>query len=211
MPRRFRIESLLAARHFLSPQLSGERIFFISDLSGRLSLYAMSVGGSVPEPLLPPDIALPNPHHLHGTVLYRILPTLNKILLMLDEDGDENYQPMFVPLDGGIPEPVFGAEFSGQQVICSHCDPATNMALFTVDPRRSPLHRTFRADLATGATLDLGESLYGNFPLAHDTGFQQVILSDQYLFGDVAAYLWRNTGGGREPAGHPPRNGRPTK
>ena len=32
MPPRFRIESLLAARHFLSPQLSGERIFFISDL-----------------------------------------------------------------------------------------------------------------------------------------------------------------------------------
>jgi dipeptidyl aminopeptidase/acylaminoacyl peptidase len=198
MPPRFHIESLLAARHFLAPQLSGERIYFVSDLSGRMSLYAMNVGGSVPEPLVPPDVALPNPHHLHGSVLYRVLPSLNTILLMLDQDGDENYQPMFVPLDGGIPEPVFGAEFDGQQVICSHCDPETNMALFTVDPRRSPVHRTLLADLVTGATTELGESLYGNFPLAHSADFQQVILSDEYLFGDVVAYRWRRTHGARE-------------
>jgi Tol biopolymer transport system component len=43
----FRIESLLSARLFLSPQIVGDRIYFISDLSGRLSLYAMNKGGSV--------------------------------------------------------------------------------------------------------------------------------------------------------------------
>ena len=49
-----RIESFLSARLHLAPQLIGDRIYFISNLSGRLSLYAMNYGGSVPEPLLPP-------------------------------------------------------------------------------------------------------------------------------------------------------------
>ncbi len=60
------IESLLAARLFLSPQLVGDRLYFLSNLSGRLSLYAMSYGGSVPEPLLPPHIALQNPELIEG-------------------------------------------------------------------------------------------------------------------------------------------------
>ena len=61
MAATYSVELLLAARLFLSPQLVGNRLFFISDLSGRLSLYAMDCGGSVPEPLLPRDIALQNP------------------------------------------------------------------------------------------------------------------------------------------------------
>ena len=57
------IESLLAARLFLSPKLLGNRLFFLSNLGqgGHLSLYAMDAGGSVPEPLLPVRIAVPNP------------------------------------------------------------------------------------------------------------------------------------------------------
>jgi hypothetical protein len=42
----FKVESLLAARLFLAPQLAGGRIYFVSDLSGRLSLYAMQCSGS---------------------------------------------------------------------------------------------------------------------------------------------------------------------
>jgi len=57
----YRIESLLTARLFLHPQWVGDRLYFISNLSGRLSLYTMREAGSVPEPLIPPDIALPNP------------------------------------------------------------------------------------------------------------------------------------------------------
>ena len=49
-----RIESLLSARLFLSPQLADDRLYFVSDLAGRLSLYAMDAAGGVPEPLLPP-------------------------------------------------------------------------------------------------------------------------------------------------------------
>ncbi len=57
------LESLLAARLFLSPQLLGNRLFFLSNLGqgGHLSLYAMDAGGSVPEPLLPARIAIAEP------------------------------------------------------------------------------------------------------------------------------------------------------
>ena len=30
-----------------------------------------------------------------------MLPELDRILVMLDQDGVENYEPFFVPLDGG--------------------------------------------------------------------------------------------------------------
>ncbi len=36
---RFKVESLLAAPLFLKPQLAGDRVYFISNLSGRLSLH----------------------------------------------------------------------------------------------------------------------------------------------------------------------------
>ena len=49
-----RIESMLSARLFLTPQVVGEQIYFVSNMSGHLSLYVMGHGGSVPEPLLPP-------------------------------------------------------------------------------------------------------------------------------------------------------------
>src|SRR5438034_766991 len=65
-----RIESLLSARLFLTPQLVGERIFFVSNLSGHLSLYTMDAGGSVPEPLLPGHIALQNPELIGDHVLH---------------------------------------------------------------------------------------------------------------------------------------------
>jgi hypothetical protein len=111
------IESLLAARLFLSPKLLGNRLFFLSNLGqgGHLSLYAMDVGGSVPEPLLPARIAVPNPELVEAEV-FALFPRLGKLLLMLDRDGDENYQPMLIPLEGGIPEPAFGASFDGYRV-----------------------------------------------------------------------------------------------
>src|SRR6266705_1883259 len=107
------LESLLAARLFLSPTLLGNRHFFLSNLcqGGHLSLYAMDAGGSVPEPLLPAHIALPNPELVEAEV-FALFPKLGKILLMLDRDGDENYQPMLIPLECGIPEPGFGAALS---------------------------------------------------------------------------------------------------
>ena len=107
-----RVESLLSARLFLAPQTVGNHVYFISNMSGRLSLYRMPLAGGMPEPLLPADVALPNPHHLEGSVVYQVLPGFGSILLMLDHNGDENYEPVFVPIDGGMPQPVFGDRFA---------------------------------------------------------------------------------------------------
>src|SRR2546429_7653949 len=124
------IESLLAARLFLSPKLLGNRLFFLSNLGqgGHLSLYAMDAGGSVPEPLLPARIAVPNPELAEAEV-FALFPKLRKILLMLDRDGDENYQPMLIPLEGGIPEPAFGAAFDGYRVRCLDSDRSATLPI----------------------------------------------------------------------------------
>jgi hypothetical protein len=61
-----RIASLLSARLFLEPQLAQGMLYFISSLSGRLSVYAMEEDDGVPQPLLPPQIALQNPELIGG-------------------------------------------------------------------------------------------------------------------------------------------------
>ncbi|MGQ9490541.1 MAG: prolyl oligopeptidase family serine peptidase [Anaerolineae bacterium] len=185
----FKIESLLSARLFLSPQLAGNRVYFLSNMSGRLSLYAMDRTGSVPEPLLPPDIALMTPELLGGKPFF-VFPDLGKVLVMIDRNGDENYQPHFVPLEGGIPEPVFGDRFAGQQLVCQHCDPERNLAFFSVDPRTDPVHRSFLAELATLEVTDLGGSLYGNFYVGANPDYSQIVLGDGYTSGDHVLYLW---------------------
>lgn len=190
MTSRFRIESLLSARIFVEPQISGEHLYFVSDSSGRLSLYRMKIGGSVPEPLIPPNIALPNPHHLEGSEVFCVLPKLGKILLMLDQDGDENYQPMFLPIDGGIPETIFGDRFANQQVICQHCDPDCLLATLTIDPRQQPILHTYRADLQTGELQSMGSSQYGNSVTAINDDFTKAVLADGYTMGDNTLFLW---------------------
>ena len=146
---RFKVESLLAAPLFLRPQLAGDRVYFISDLSGRLSLYAMDRAGSVPEPLLPPNVALMTPTLLDGLPFY-VFPKLGKVIVMIDRDGDENYQPMVVPLEGGIPEPLF-PQFAGMQCSLDHADGERNLALLGVDHRKEPVVDTYRVDLNTGS------------------------------------------------------------
>ena len=95
----YRVESLMSARLFVVPQYADKRVFFLSNQSGQLSLYSMKFGGSVPEPLLPPNIALQNPL-LIGGLSFFVFPKLDKILVMIDKDGDENYQPMLIPNAG---------------------------------------------------------------------------------------------------------------
>ncbi len=192
----FKIESLLAARLFLSPQRVGDRIFFLSNLSGRLSLYAMDRTGSVPEPLLPPDIALMTPGLLGGEPFY-VFPQLGQVLVMIDRNGDENYQPHFVPVDGGLPVPVFGERFAGQQLVCQHCDPERNIAFFNVDPRTDPVQRSFLVNLATQEITDLGGSLYGNVYVGANADYSHIVLADGYTQGDHVLYLWTREAGER--------------
>src|SRR3989442_13139596 len=98
----FPIESLLSARLLLEPKIEGDRIYFLSDLAGTLSLYSMARDGSIPQPLLPGGLALVSPHIMPGDNFHG-LPKLGKVLVMIEELGDENYQPNLIPLSGGIP------------------------------------------------------------------------------------------------------------
>ncbi|MGB8644787.1 MAG: prolyl oligopeptidase family serine peptidase [Anaerolineae bacterium] len=192
----FKIESLLSARLFVSPQLAGDRLYFVSDLAGRLSLYAMDRNGSVPEPLLPQNIALQNPSLIEG-YLFVVYPHLGKIMVLIDNNGDENYNPMFIPIDGGLPEPIFGNRFQGQQVRCSQADPEKNLAVFQVDTRNSPVNETYLVDLDKRELTDVGTSIYGNWCLGHNADWTRLVLGDGYLAGDTVMYLWEKGVPGR--------------
>ncbi|MCX6067079.1 MAG: prolyl oligopeptidase family serine peptidase [Chloroflexi bacterium] len=183
-----RIESLLSARLFMFPQLVGDRIFFLSNLSGHLSLYAMNYGGSVPEPLLPPNIALQNPE-LIGGYSFHVFPNIGKILVMIDQNGDENYQPMLIPLDGGFPEPAFDNFFVNHRVHLTLCDISSDMVYFSAERRDKPVSEAYRGDLAASKLTKLAESEWGAYPTAHSADHSQVLLSDGYTVGDSVLTL----------------------
>ncbi len=182
-----RIESLLSARLFLNPQLAGDKLYFISDLAGRLSLYRMDVGGSVPEPLLPPGIALQNPELLGGYAFY-VLPDLDRIVLMLDQDGDENYQPRVIPLDGGFPEPLNEEAFGGMRTHLLDVDEETGTAYAAAESREEAKLFGMRIDLATGEVEILGEGMHGPYPVAWTRDHSRAVLGDGYTAGDVVLY-----------------------
>lgn len=192
-----RIESLLSARLFLAPQLVDQRLFFVSNLSGRLSLYAMVHGGSVPEPLLPPHIALQNPELIDG-YLYYVVPKLNQILVMIDNDGDENYQPMLIPIDGGFPAPAFGDAFDGYRVSCLACDPQRNIVYLSAEARNEPLFVAYQGNLETQVLTKLGASRWGSEIAGVNADHTSVILSDGYTVGDTVLYRWTSAGRERE-------------
>src|SRR2546429_2451278 len=186
------LESLLAARLFLSPKLLGNRLFFLSNLGqgGHLSLYAMDTGGSIPEPLLPARIALPNPELAEGEI-FVLFPRLGKILLMLDRDGDENYQPMLLPLEGGIPEPTFGIAFDGYRVRCLKSDPERNLVYLNAESRTEQIHVSFQANLETGELLKLDQNSWGSFVDGVNANHTRVIMKDCYSAGDNSLYQWQ--------------------
>jgi hypothetical protein len=186
------LESLLAARLFLSPELLSNRLFFLSNLGqgGHLSLYAMDAGGSVPEPLLPARIAMPNPELAEGEV-FALFPKLGKILLMLDRDGDENYQPMLIPLSGGIPEPAFGSAFEGYRVRCLESDQQRNLAYLSAESRSEQMYVSFQANLETGVLVEVGRHRWGSYVDGVNADHTSVILVDSYTEGDHTLYQWR--------------------
>ena len=126
-----------------------------------------------------------------------VFPGLGKVLVMIDRDGDENYQPAFVPLDGGMPEYPFGDRFAGQQVVCVHADLERNLAVFAVDSRQDALRRSYLADLGTFEITDLGSSLYGNYYVGANADYSKIVLADGYTAGDDVLFLWRRGEDGR--------------
>ncbi|MBI2975723.1 MAG: S9 family peptidase [Chloroflexi bacterium] len=186
-----RIESLLSARKFLSPQLVGDRVYFISDLSGHLSLYAMSAraGGSVPQPLLPPHIAMQNPELLDGAA-FHVFPKLGKILVILDDNGDENYQPMLIPIEGGFPEPAFGSQLAGYRVHAGYCDIGRNIVYFVGEARKEAMQASFRGNLKPGQVQKLGEGKWGRNVTGVNAAHTKAILAEGYTLGDHVLFLW---------------------
>ena len=189
MTTQFPIESLLSARRLLSPQLIDDYVYFLSDLSDRMNLYRMHSEGGIPEPLLPASIALQNPQLMTGES-FVVFPDLGEILVMIDNDGDENYQPCSVPLEGGVPEPLFGEKFAGQQLSCRYFDRDKNIVYFSRDDRQSPNVECFRTDLRSLEVTSLGASRYKNFCVGTNRDHSKVILLDIYTAGDSILYLW---------------------
>lgn len=183
----FRIEALLSARQFVAPEPVGDRIYFISNISGHFSLYVMDRGGSVPEPLLPPDIALQNPELMNG-YSFRVFPKLGKILVMIDHHGDEKYQPMFIPLEGGFPEPVF-PELEGTQVFAYPADVEANMAYLVVSSLTEAVVKSYRADLEARTLEELGQSDSIIWAVAAARDHSKAILIEGYSAGDNVVYL----------------------
>jgi pimeloyl-ACP methyl ester carboxylesterase len=186
-----RIESFLSARLHLSPQLAGDRIYFISNLSGRPSLYAMYYGGSVPEPLLPPHISMQNPD-LVGGYSFFVLPLLDKILVMLDHDGDENYQPMLIPIDGGFPESAFDNFLADYRVHLTECDIEKNIVYLNAERRDKGIQEAYRGDLRTNKLTKLDESEWGAFPSSPNEDHSRIMLGEGYSAGDSVLWMLEN-------------------
>jgi dipeptidyl aminopeptidase/acylaminoacyl peptidase len=191
----YRVDHLLSAPLFLAPQLAGDRVFFISNLSGQLSLYAMDAGGSMPEPLLPPDVALMTPAQVNGES-FVALPGPGVIIVMIDHAGDENLQPCVVPIGGGDPEPLFGDRFHGQQVSLVELDP-DGRGTISVDPRVRPEIETYEIDVTTRALVSLGASRHHNYPAGHTDDRSRYLLVDGYTAGDMTLWLWERATGER--------------
>jgi esterase/lipase len=149
----------------------------------------MNYGGSPPEPLLPPNIALQNPHLIDGKSFF-FFPKISKILVMIDQDGDENYQPMVIPMDGGWPQPVFKDVFTNMRVHCGNCDFENNQTYFVAESRKDQLYTAYRADLKSGKLVKIGSSAWGPYLAANSSDLKRVVLLDNYTTGDNVLYLW---------------------
>jgi pimeloyl-ACP methyl ester carboxylesterase len=179
----------MSARLFVVPQHVDGQIYFLSNLSGQLSLYAMTFGGSVPEPLLPPHIALQNPHLIDGYSFF-VFPKLKKILVMIDKDGDENYQPMFIPIQGGFPEPAFQNFFASYRAHLGICDSEKNIAYLFAERRDQSLIETYRADLKSGKLQKIAESQFGMNVDDHSKDHRKLLIGTGYTVGDSVLYSW---------------------
>lgn len=186
------IEVLLSARLFVYPRTWQDSLFFISNLGqgGHFSLYSMKLGGSVPQPLLPPQIAMQNPSLMNGDS-FVIFNGLGKILVMLDRDGDENYQPMFIPLEGGIPEPAFGDQLAGFSSIIQHTDLENNLVYLTAEGRTEDVYKAFQGNLVTGELKLLQQGQWGNFVTGVAPDNQRATIICSYMVGDTVLYEWQ--------------------
>ncbi len=172
------------------PRVVEDRVYFLNDSSGALSLYSMDKTGGIPQPLLPGGLALVNPHLMIGDN-YVVLPKMGKVMVMVDKLGNENYQPSFIPMEGGFPESILGKRYENEQLASIRCDIETNTAYLFHDDRKTPEQESLILDLESRDTTSLGRSPYGNFCVGVSKDNSAVILEDGYTAGDNVLYIWR--------------------
>ncbi len=56
---------------------------------------------------------------------------------MIDQDGDENYEPYVIPLEGGFPEPLAEEAFRGRRSSLLDVDLETSISYFNSNRARS--------------------------------------------------------------------------
>ena len=181
----------------MAPVLVDDYVYFLGNMSGQMSLYRMKKEGGMPEPLLPPGIALQNPHLMIGDS-FAVFPDLKKVLVMIDNNGDENYQACTIPLEGGIPQNVFGEKYLGHQLGCAKKDIESSTVYFFHDDRKTRNLECIRLNLRTMKEKSLGTSPYGNFAVGANKNNTKVLLVDGYTAADNVLYLWTEKTGKRE-------------
>jgi len=93
-------------------------------------------------------------------------------------------------LEGGIPEPAFGAAFDGYRVRCLESDPERNLAYLNAESLTEQMHVSFQANLETGELLKLGQHAWGSYVDGVNADHTRVIMKDGYSVGDNALYQW---------------------
>jgi pimeloyl-ACP methyl ester carboxylesterase len=190
-PRKsYGIDSLLSTHLCLSPRIFRDRVIFISDLSGRLSLYGMSVAGGAWKPLLPPGVALQNPAQMYGASLFLVVPGMERILIALDSHGDELYQPYLIPMDGGSPEPLFPGGGTPEVWMPIGLNAGTSTVYFRTEEHRSGDREIVSVDLRTLEVKSFGKSPLLMPWVCADAAHAVVITCDQYAIGDEVLYRW---------------------
>jgi esterase/lipase len=129
---------------------------------------------------------------------YVVFPSLDKVLVMIDNNGDENYQACTIPLEGGIPEDVFGGKYAGHQLSCITRDVTNSFVYLWHDDRKTPNIESIRLNLSTTEETSMGTSIYGNVPVGANKDNNTVVLIDGYSAADNVLFLWRESVGKRE-------------
>src|SRR5262249_10924763 len=110
-------------------------------------------------------------------------------LVMLDHDGDENYQPMLVPIQGGFPTPAFDG-LSDKRVHAFEPDEERGIVYLSAESRSEPLNFVYRGDLAGRSLHELTRSRWSREPIAVSSDHKRVALVESYTAGDSVLYLW---------------------
>jgi pimeloyl-ACP methyl ester carboxylesterase len=108
---------------------------------------------------------------------------------MTDSNGDENYQPMIIPLDGGFPAPAFDNFFAAHRAHLTKCDSEKNIVYLLAERRDKPLLETYRGDLKTGKLEKIAESEFGIEVLDHSKDHRKLLLETVYTVGDGVLYF----------------------